>query len=141
MNERQRLSIHYSPFRIHHFLSDSFDYAARRSAFDEGERKHAPACGFNLFAPVNFIRFVISAFDEDIGQNFCDERAWADVVIAHNRAPAFVQTVLEQGWIDEATLGATHEALRAWGEHPDAYQATIMCEAIGWVDAIRKTDR
>ena len=70
-----------------------------------------------------------------------ETRAWADVVIAHNRAPAFVQTVLEQGWIDDATLAATHEALRGWGEHPDAYQATIMCEAIGWVDAIRKTDR
>jgi ubiquinone/menaquinone biosynthesis C-methylase UbiE len=43
-------------------------------------------------------------------------RAWAEAVIGHNRAPAFVQTVLEQGWADEATLAATHEALRAWGE-------------------------
>jgi hypothetical protein len=62
-----------------------------------------------------------------------ETRGWAEVVIAHNRAPAFVQTVLEQGWADEATLAATDDALRAWGEHPDAYQAVMMCEAIGWV--------
>ena len=64
-----------------------------------------------------------------------ETRAWAELVIAHNRAPAFVQTVLEQGWADEATLTATYEALRAWGEHPDALEAVIMCEAIGWVGA------
>jgi hypothetical protein len=42
--------------------------------------------------------------------------------------------VLEQGWADEATLAATYDAMRAWGEHPDAYQAVMMCEAIGWVE-------
>ena len=61
-------------------------------------------------------------------------RYWAEVTIAHNSAPAFVQTVLEQGWADEGTLAATQEALRAWGEHPDAYLAIMNCEAIGWVD-------
>jgi ubiquinone/menaquinone biosynthesis C-methylase UbiE len=61
-------------------------------------------------------------------------RTWAEAVIEHNSAPAFVQTVLEQGWADQATLAATHDAMRAWGEHPDAYQAVMMCEAIGWVD-------
>ncbi len=61
-------------------------------------------------------------------------RGWAEITIAHNSAPAFVQTVLEQGWADEATLAAMYDAVRAWGGHPDAYQAVMMCEAIGWVD-------
>ena len=64
-----------------------------------------------------------------------ETRGWADLTIAHNSQPAFVQTVLDQGWADEATLAATYDAARAWGAHPDAYFALMMCEAIGWVDA------
>jgi hypothetical protein len=64
-----------------------------------------------------------------------ETRALAELGVAHNRAPDLVRTVLEQGWADEATLAATYEALHAWGEHPDAYEAVMMCEAIGWVGA------
>lgn len=80
--------------------------------------------------------FVRTAGSASAGCNGTAEAArnWAAAVVEHNSAPAFVQTVLEQAWADEAALAATYDALRAWGEHPDAYQAVMMCEAIGWVD-------
>jgi hypothetical protein len=53
----------------------------------------------------------------------------------HHRGPATVTAVrIDRRWADEAALAATYDALRAWGEHPDAYQAVMMCEAIDWVD-------
>jgi ubiquinone/menaquinone biosynthesis C-methylase UbiE len=61
-------------------------------------------------------------------------RSLAELAIAQCRDPAFVQTVRARGWADEATLAEICDALRAWGEHPDAYEANLMCEAIGWVD-------
>jgi SAM-dependent methyltransferase len=47
--------------------------------------------------------------------------------------PAFVRTAAEQGWADAAALSAMRAAVRAWGEHPDAYCAVAFPEAIGWV--------
>ena len=38
------------------------------------------------------------------------------------------------GLCDEATLAAMYVAVRAWGGHPEAYKAVMMCEAIGWVN-------
>src|SRR5918912_90521 len=59
---------------------NSFNYPARRSAFDEGEREGAPACGFCFFAPVNLVESVIAAFDENVGEDSGNQRARADVV-------------------------------------------------------------
>lgn len=43
------------------------------------------------------------------------------------------RTALTQGWVDLATIDAIAAELEAWGERPDAFSATIWCEAIGWV--------
>ncbi len=60
-------------------------------------------------------------------------RPWAHAVVVHNQQPTFVQTVIDQGWADEATLEATYAAIRAWGESEDAIWAIVMCQAVGWV--------
>jgi hypothetical protein len=86
-----------------------------------------------LLREAGFVRTAASASAEFRGTPET-VRAFAELAIAHHSAPDFVQTVLEQGWADQATLAAMYEALRAWGENPDAYQAVVMCEAIGWVD-------
>ena len=49
------------------------------------------------------------------------------------REPAFVETVLAHGWADERELAAMIADLEAWGEHPDAYWATMASAAVGWV--------
>ena len=54
-------------------------------------------------------------------------------LLAHRlRLPAFTQTILENGWADDATLQAACAACRAWSQHPDAFAAVLMAEAVGW---------
>jgi ubiquinone/menaquinone biosynthesis C-methylase UbiE len=50
------------------------------------------------------------------------------------RQPAFVDTVLGQGWIDELRWNALVAELLAWCDQPDAFGLAVYCEAIGWVD-------
>jgi SAM-dependent methyltransferase len=61
-------------------------------------------------------------------------RRLARIFVTLFEQPAFVRTVVAQGWADEAALAAMRAALRAWGERADAYYAIVFPEAIGWVD-------
>jgi SAM-dependent methyltransferase len=49
-------------------------------------------------------------------------------------APAIVQVVTSQGWVDQRGLEAMVAEILAWGERPDAYFAVMGVAAIGWVD-------
>jgi SAM-dependent methyltransferase len=60
-------------------------------------------------------------------------RWWGNLVPAQFRDPAFVATVISQGWADQATLDAMIADFAAWGEDPDAYWAGLNPTAIGWV--------
>ncbi len=62
-------------------------------------------------------------------------RAFAAGFPAQLREPSFLTTVQEHGWADEALLAAMGDAVRQWGEDPDAFLAFIMCAALGWVAA------
>ena len=44
------------------------------------------------------------------------------------------KTALAQGWIDQATLDAIPGEWDAWAERPDAFNAAIFCQTIGWRD-------
>jgi hypothetical protein len=44
----------------------------------------------------------------------------------------FGQSILEHGWADQAIVERLKESIRAWGEHPDAFFATVHVEVIGW---------
>jgi ubiquinone/menaquinone biosynthesis C-methylase UbiE len=44
------------------------------------------------------------------------------------------RTALAQRWTDQATIDAMAADFEAWGERPDAFAATIWCEAIGWAE-------
>jgi len=43
------------------------------------------------------------------------------------------RTALAEGWVNEGEIDAMSAEIKAWGERPDAFSATIWCEAIGWV--------
>ncbi len=45
--------------------------------------------------------------------------------------PAFDEAVAA-GWIDRATLNTMLAAWQQWAEHPDAFCAMALCEAVGW---------
>src|SRR5215469_5441544 len=43
------------------------------------------------------------------------------------------RTALAQGWVTQSEVDAIAAEIEAWGERPDAFTATLWCEAIGWV--------
>jgi SAM-dependent methyltransferase len=45
--------------------------------------------------------------------------------------PNFVTPIVENGWADHATLERIAQACHTWADHPDAYAAMIMVEALG----------
>jgi hypothetical protein len=47
--------------------------------------------------------------------------------------PDLVQTILEQGWKNEAQLAAMRDEALTWGERPDAFFGVAYCAAVGWV--------
>jgi len=59
---------------------------------------------------------------------------WAATLARWFQEPAFVETALGQGWVDEERLDALVTEIRNWGECPDAFFAVMPCAAIGWVD-------
>ena len=46
--------------------------------------------------------------------------------------PHVADRIIALGWADRQTLEKMAAALRAWGTHPDAFQANVCCEAAGW---------
>lgn len=44
------------------------------------------------------------------------------------------RTALAEGWLEQAEAEAIGQEILAWGERPDAFSATVWCEALGWVD-------
>lgn len=53
---------------------------------------------------------------------------WAEIV----RGASSVETVLSQGWADQAEMAALPDELLLWGERPDTYVALMKCGALGW---------
>jgi SAM-dependent methyltransferase len=53
-------------------------------------------------------------------------RYWADVFIPKHR-----ETILTAGWATAEELEWLAEAMRTWGQHPDALYARCRCEAVG----------
>ena len=51
-----------------------------------------------------------------------------------SQLPNMGKTALAQGWIEQATLDAIPVDLDAWAEMPDAFNAVIFCQTIGWRD-------
>lgn len=45
------------------------------------------------------------------------------------------QTALAEGWLGPTEAEATGREIIAWGERPNAFSATVWCEALGWVDS------
>lgn len=43
-----------------------------------------------------------------------------------------IHTAIEQGWLREEERESLRTGLQEWGQHPDAFESIIMCEAVGW---------
>jgi ubiquinone/menaquinone biosynthesis C-methylase UbiE len=61
-------------------------------------------------------------------------RSIAAAYAAIARGSSFVETVVGQGWADQAEMAALPDEVLRWGEHPDAFMAVMKCGALGWVN-------
>jgi len=61
-------------------------------------------------------------------------RWFAEFAIGLFTAPAMAGDIVREGWATQAELEALLEALREWGELPNAFAAWLYCGALGWVD-------
>lgn len=59
-------------------------------------------------------------------------RDWVQMVVFHLQEPVFIDQVTRQGWVDRKTVKKMGEALKSWGDHPDAFRAILTGEAIAW---------
>lgn len=84
-----------------------------------------------LLRAAGFARIEASAGAEVMGTSE-DVRRWASVAHAQITRPEFVERVVALGWADRERLGQIGAAFQAWGEHPDAFQGTLMCQAVAW---------
>jgi ubiquinone/menaquinone biosynthesis C-methylase UbiE len=64
-------------------------------------------------------------------------RAFADLVDQLFRRPSFVNQVIQLGWATQQRLDELVTAFHAWAEHPDAFSAVLLCQAVGWVPETR----
>jgi SAM-dependent methyltransferase len=55
----------------------------------------------------------------------------ADTLIDRSLSGRMLQTILEQGWMDEEQIEATKAAIRVWGRQPHAVAVTMYGTAVG----------
>jgi ubiquinone/menaquinone biosynthesis C-methylase UbiE len=86
-----------------------------------------------LLLAAGFARSEASAeFDHEGAGSLAKTRQTAAFRMALLRGPAFRETAIGQGWVDQAGLDAMCAELEAWGERPDALMLTTYCMAVGW---------
>jgi SAM-dependent methyltransferase len=61
-------------------------------------------------------------------------RWFAEFAIGLFGAPVMSKVIVDEGWATSDELDAMLDALRRWGELPDAFAAWLYCGALGWVD-------
>ena len=61
-------------------------------------------------------------------------RWFAEFAVGLFSAPDMTKVIVDEGWATRDELDALLEALREWGELPDAFAAWLYCGALGWVD-------
>jgi SAM-dependent methyltransferase len=59
---------------------------------------------------------------------------WTTVARAGLARPEFTAQVIARGWADRERLSQIDAAFQAWGKHPDAFAAVLLCDAVAWAD-------
>jgi SAM-dependent methyltransferase len=86
-----------------------------------------------LLRAAGFSRIVASAGADAMGTPEAVQRQGA-AIQARLTSPTTVDTILAQGWADRAHLEQIAAACPTWWEHPDAFGAVLVCDAVAWAD-------
>lgn len=63
-----------------------------------------------------------------------ETRSLAALFHAQLSRPEYVERVVALGWADRERLAQLAAAQQDWGEHPDAFSASLFCQAVAWAD-------
>jgi len=87
-----------------------------------------------LMLEAGFARTEGIAHAPEVYGNLERTRWFSEFAIGLFSAPAMADTIVREGWATRDELDALLDALREWGELPDAFAAWLYCGALGWVD-------
>ncbi len=93
-----------------------------------------PTCGRQLrglLQEAGYVRVETSASFRWDG-SLPSSQSFGELLAHRLRLPNFIDTILENGRADQAMLQAACAACQTWSQHPDAFAAVIMAEAVGW---------
>ncbi|MER3445518.1 MAG: hypothetical protein C4291_01185 [Candidatus Dadabacteria bacterium] len=83
-----------------------------------------------LLRKTGFVQIQASASYDYYGTNEATQRIsefWGYFILKLH-----ADLIINQGWANKSELDEMGAAIRAWGEHPDAFFARARCEAVGW---------
>jgi ubiquinone/menaquinone biosynthesis C-methylase UbiE len=86
-----------------------------------------------LLRAAGFGRIAASAATQACGTPE-ETRSLAALFHAQLARPEYVRRVVALGWADRERLAQLAAAQQAWGEHPDAFSASLLCQAVAWAD-------
>ena len=61
-------------------------------------------------------------------------RWFAEFAVGLFSAPDMVKVIVDESWATRGELDALLDALREWGDLPDAFAAWLYCGSLGWVN-------
>lgn len=114
-------------------LTDEAIALYRRVSVQNGASPYYARHQRRLLREAGFARTVGFAYAVGGGNEEMSPMMFNNTLRGWFRDPAFVDTVLEQGWADQVKLDAMFQALEAAFTGPDAFFALTLCAAIGWV--------
>jgi ubiquinone/menaquinone biosynthesis C-methylase UbiE len=83
-----------------------------------------------LLRETGFVRIQASASYDYYGTTEATQRIsefWEHFILKSH-----ADLIINQGWADKSEIEGIGAAIKAWGEHPDAFFARARCEALGW---------
>ena len=59
-------------------------------------------------------------------------KAFTDVILVEMTGPLIRERAVQMGWATLKYFDEIVEAIKDWGQHPDAIFAISLCEVVGW---------
>jgi ubiquinone/menaquinone biosynthesis C-methylase UbiE len=111
-------------------IAEAFDLY-RKYWKQNGGDPYLPRRYKEILREAGFMRIEVTA-SAPIQATMEDTINFAEFLASHLLEPVFIDTVTEWMWIDRDKVQKMSEALKAWGEHPDAISIWVCCEGVGW---------
>jgi len=87
-----------------------------------------------LMLEAGFARTEGVAHAPEVYGDLASTRWFAEFAVGLFTAPSMADVIVGEGWATREELAAVIEAVREWGELPDAFASWLYCGALGWLE-------